>query len=629
MRVLKAFVAWSGPGAGTKLFHSQRIGAEKPRILSATVDRGFCAQSMYGLKTYDHKYTLRLENSDGALDQYRTLWSTDQAIFAVHAADDASFAGTTWATDATAVDRKFAQYITRVIFSTSEVILESDGGNIKKHLDVRLAQFYSAIYNTFTQNKPQLWAAGRVTVDLDAYQVVGASTDFDTGIRDAEYVQVFADVIIKTPAAAVGAGDFSLTTTAVEGKRIAGKLAQPTAASPCSCGTAFDDIMTSIGYPAGANWSRGALTQAIGVGVSARDETRLQTIEKILAGFDAGLYQRNDGGGIAVAMLQDFYEIPAIVPAYELTQDKIMQIEVENAPFDGLGKLISWNQNDAVHNSQSSTITDTYKLQSPDEQAAMAVTFADYYANNAGVKERVFKTWFTSQSTLAATFLQGFYSAENMLLNISAVGFDLQELNPGAHVNVTHERFDLGITPNTFQLLSLRYDLMLMTTSMQLVGKKRAGATPVVVTNYRYWRLAVDSIQTPSLFVVGIQYFKVSVASGGASIFTGGTPSASSEYSASYTAARAFDDDNTLWTSILGGIPGYVQYDLGAGNATSAAFLEVRAYPPNHSYSPKLLRLQGSNDGATWTDLLSVNILGYSTSDAYVIDSYGTLRIPF
>ena len=151
------------------------------------------------------------------------------------------------------------------------------------------------------------------------------------------------------------------------------------------------------------------------------------------------------------------------------------------------------------------------------------------------------------------------------------------------------------------------------------------------MSNFRFWRLAVDSIQSPALLVTGIEYFKVSATAGGASIFTSGTPSASSEYNATFAAARAFDDDTTYWSNSpgAGSIPAHVQYDRGAGNATVGAFLELRAYPPNHGYSPKLLRLLGSNDGATWADLLSVDILGYTLSNQYVIDSLGTLRIPF
>lgn len=144
--------------------------------------------------------------------------------------------------------------------------------------------------------------------------------------------------------------------------------------------------------------------------------------------------------------------------------------------------------------------------------------------------------------------------------------------------------------------------------------------------NWRAWRLAVDSVQNPAYTFCGVQYFSVRATAGGASIFTGGTASASSEYSPSFPASQAFDDDNTHW--IPSTLPACVQYDRGAGNTTVGRFLDVRGYPPDHGYSPKLLRLQGSNDGSTWTDLLSVDILGYTPADRWYLTA-GTLRIPF
>ena len=145
--------------------------------------------------------------------------------------------------------------------------------------------------------------------------------------------------------------------------------------------------------------------------------------------------------------------------------------------------------------------------------------------------------------------------------------------------------------------------------------------------NWRAWRLAVDSTQNPAYTFCGVQYFSVSATAGGASIFTGGTVSASSEYSPSFPASQAFDDDGTHW--IPSTLPAWVQYDRGAGNTTVGRFLDVRGYPPDQGYSPKLLRLQGSADGSTgWTDLLSVDILGYTSADRWYVSS-GTLRIPF
>jgi hypothetical protein len=147
--------------------------------------------------------------------------------------------------------------------------------------------------------------------------------------------------------------------------------------------------------------------------------------------------------------------------------------------------------------------------------------------------------------------------------------------------------------------------------------------------NWRYWRLAIDSIQTPALGLSAIEYWKVSATAGGTSIFTGGTPSASSDYgSAPYEADKAFDDDAVYWLSAAAGVPSHVQYDRGSGNATTGRWLEMRPYPPNAGYAPKLLRLQGSSDGSTWTTLLSVDIAGYAATDRWYLTT-GTLRIPF
>ena len=481
MRVLKAIVAWSGAGSGAVLLHSQAIGAFKPRITACLVDRGFCPQSIYGIRTYDHKYTLKLANSDGALDRYRTLWMTDQAVFSVYAADDSTFAGTTWATDAGTTDLKFARHITRVIVTFSEVIIEADGGSIREFLDVRLAQLYSTLYNTFTQNKPQLWAAGRVTVDVDALQIVGSTTDFDAGSRTADVDRFFVNGTLTGVSAPAGAGEFSVSTATVDGKRTAAIIYQPNSSGPSTAKDAFDSIMLQAGFVAGTSyvdsWSRGTLDSDAYIGVSAREETRLETIEKIIAGYDAGLTERSDGQ-IAVVCLQDFYAYTTATPAYDLTSREIDRIEVENAPFDGLGKFIAWNQNDAVHSASDSKIADPYNLQAPAEQHDSGTTFAPVYETNEDVKKRTFQTWFNDNGAfavaLAEQHLEDFYAAENMIVTIAAPGFDLQELNPGDKVSLTHERFDLGVMPNKFQLLNLRYDLMLLSVTMQLIGKKRS-----------------------------------------------------------------------------------------------------------------------------------------------------------
>ena len=148
--------------------------------------------------------------------------------------------------------------------------------------------------------------------------------------------------------------------------------------------------------------------------------------------------------------------------------------------------------------------------------------------------------------------------------------------------------------------------------------------------NWRAWRLVIDTIQNGSGPYVIIEYFAVTATVGGASIFSGGTASASSEFSGAYVAANAFDDNSTSWATLSGGLPGHVQYDRGSGNSTAGRFLYVRGYPANHVYSPKIMRLQGSADGSTgWTTLVEVDIAGYTLFDKWVIASNGTLLIPF
>jgi hypothetical protein len=478
MRVIKVLIAWSGPGFGTKLFHSQSVGAEKPRVISVLVDRGFCPQSLYGIRTYDHKYTLKLENSDGALDSFRTLWSRDQSFFSVYATESDTM-GSSWPTDTGSTDLKFARQITRVTVTSSEVILESDGGNIGDELKKRLAQDYGTIYNTFSVNKPQLWTSGRVLCDVDPIQTVGASTDFDEGSRANELSKFYVNGAVTGTSAAVGAGDWSVATATADGKRTAALMIQPTIASPATAQDAFIAIMTANGFTGSSyvdDWARGAMDETALIGVSAREESSIEVIEKIISGYDAGLCERSDGK-IAVVCLQDFYQLTTGVAGYDLTQLKIEKIEVESAPFDGLGQFIAWNQNDAVHASNESKIADPDGLTAPYQKQDTGVTYDDVYKNGIGVKDRVFLTWFNDNGTGpvadASTHLGGFFASENMIINIQAPGFDLQELNPGDKVLLTHERFDLGAQPNKFQLLNLRYDMLLLNTSLQLIGKRR------------------------------------------------------------------------------------------------------------------------------------------------------------
>ncbi len=76
------------------------------------------------------------------------------------------------------------------------------------------------------------------------------------------------------------------------------------------------------------------------------------------------------------------------------------------------------------------------------------------------------------------------------------------------------------------------------------------------------WRLAFASSQ-------GGQYVRLTevafLDAGGADLSTGGTARASSEYGASYTAAKAFDKSvSTDWCTASGNFPAWLQYQHGA-----------------------------------------------------------------
>lgn len=74
------------------------------------------------------------------------------------------------------------------------------------------------------------------------------------------------------------------------------------------------------------------------------------------------------------------------------------------------------------------------------------------------------------------------------------------------------------------------------------------------------------------------------------------------------TAFQAFDGDTAFsnsdttsgWRSATGGIPGWIQYKFAA--ATIADYYSVTCWKSNYS-APRDFKLQGSQDGATWTDL--------------------------
>jgi len=89
-------------------------------------------------------------------------------------------------------------------------------------------------------------------------------------------------------------------------------------------------------------------------------------------------------------------------------------------------------------------------------------------------------------------------------------------------------------------------------------------------------------------------------------LLTGGTPSANSEYSPTYVASKACDNDETTtcWaTTNPSPFPNWWKYDFGAGITKTITKLRIKAYYDESGGSVKDFKLQGSNNDTDWTDI--------------------------
>ncbi len=88
------------------------------------------------------------------------------------------------------------------------------------------------------------------------------------------------------------------------------------------------------------------------------------------------------------------------------------------------------------------------------------------------------------------------------------------------------------------------------------------------------------------------------------SVITGGTPSAESIYSGTYSADKACDNnDGTWWLS--NDVPDWWKYDLGVGVTKTVVKLEFTSHAVG--YSPNAFTLQGSNNDVDWTTIYTGN----------------------
>lgn len=145
---------------------------------------------------------------------------------------------------------------------------------------------------------------------------------------------------------------------------------------------------------------------------------------------------------------------------------------------------------------------------------------------------------------------------------------------------------------------------------------------------WRYFRLYITAVTSGS--EVGINLMKLSATSGGSSLLTGGTATASSQYSGSYLPSYAFDATSNYWYSQGSTAPPHwLKYDMGSGNTASPRYLYLEPYTtatPTHPYS---FELQGSDDDSAWTTLLSATAVGYGVTDRWSTGTAPRIELPF
>lgn len=117
-------------------------------------------------------------------------------------------------------------------------------------------------------------------------------------------------------------------------------------------------------------------------------------------------------------------------------------------------------------------------------------------------------------------------------------------------------------------------------------------------TNYKHYRFLFRNNNSHS----NIQISEAELHStiGGSTITTGGTPTASSTFSG-YPASNAFDGNtSTFWASNNLIANEWLAYELGTAQPVTEYTLRANTQP---NAAPSEWKLQGSNDGSSWTTL--------------------------
>lgn len=140
-----------------------------------------------------------------------------------------------------------------------------------------------------------------------------------------------------------------------------------------------------------------------------------------------------------------------------------------------------------------------------------------------------------------------------------------------------------------------------------LAGAALVGLPP---DPHRYWRIYITAGGDGGQSHVSFGELEMAETLLGPNVCDGGTPLASSQYSASYTVAQAFDGSliTLPWHAANGSSPPqWVRYDFGAGNERDINEVRISARQSTWAnQAPGDFSIQFSDDGVTWTEKWAV-----------------------
>lgn len=150
---------------------------------------------------------------------------------------------------------------------------------------------------------------------------------------------------------------------------------------------------------------------------------------------------------------------------------------------------------------------------------------------------------------------------------------------------------------------------------------------------YRFWRIEITN--NGGSAYTSIAELQLRLTAGGADQTSpSGTTAASTSYF-SENGARAFDDynvDANTWVSTNSGLPQWVQYDFGAGNAKEIK--EIAMWPESTestTRAPTAFTVKASNDGSAWTTIKSFSSFGswtYLTAKTFWLGGFSAVASP-